>query len=143
MNGGATAHVHDHVLTPYGEAVVDAVDWQKDTILVQDIETGVYLTFGLHEVEEMPAAPVQDDSEDYPERLEQWLRCTAAIVPAFQVQDDLVRCNTGAGCECDFCYSIERTISRRGLQEPRTKFTHMRDSEICTCITDGCGCVVF
>lgn len=137
--------VGDHVETPYGEAVVHSVDLRTMRFVTEDCETGVLMTWDAMEVEQLePAPPEKVKGEDDGERLEAWLRCTARIVPRLQVSDELVRCETGIGCECKYCYSIERVVARRGDPTQRMSFTHMIDNvDLCHCLSTGCGCVPF
>lgn len=139
----SSLEVGDHVDTPYGEAVVEGVDHRTQRFVTRDCETNLLLTWDDMEVEQLPPAPPERITGDGDgERLERWLRCKARIIPKLMVTDELVRCETGQGCECSFCYCIERTIQRHGDPVQHLTFTHMVDNTVmCHCEAGGCGCV--
>lgn len=128
--------VDDHVSTPFGDARVAHVERQSDTVLVQYLGSGLHQTFKWEEFEEPDDAPLDD-----PQALSEWLdrNIRAMVIPCFRVADDVWRCESGEGCECSHCYTIERRLERMG-EEGRTQFTHMTDNELCRCRSNGCGC---
>ena len=114
------------MLAPTGEQTVVEVDHMRD-MFTAVTPGGVLVEWRMDDLEELPP-PVPSDIP----AVEQWLRCTAAVIPAPTVTNETVKCDTI--CTCLHCYRFEQVVD--GVPAAH----HMSNNAACRCITRRCAC---
>lgn len=126
--------IGDHILTPYGVARVEDIDYERD---------GLVTTHGSWAFEEIEAVPAPDTANL--ERVEAWLGLAARVVPKAHVRSAHAMCP----CDCEHCYrTIQFRVSREVrmdqptlVSERRIGSFHYRNNEICRCVEKKCACL--
>lgn len=117
----------DRILTPYGVAVVTALDAPRD---------GIVTTKGnwaYEELEELDVPNLEDIAE-----VESWLSVVARIVPSTRVETSTRPCLDE--CKCAHCYRVEHFRPDADGNSVLVDGYHFRNNDVCACERGGCKC---